>query len=333
MSLDDEVQAQDEALAALGIALWVGAEPTFTRRESQEPWWLFEAEGGDKEAAAQALLLALAPRLDAPATLSRVVGRQYPGEDAPRFCFGARWRRDDPRPAEPVAPPIAADPDAVAPATDPEHAWLTVTPDPGVVEVNMAPARTLAEFLRMARQVYAAAADAGLSAVRYRYNGEANDSGGGGQITLGGPTPERSPFFLHPGLLPGLLRTLHRHPSLSFRFASECVGSASQGPRPDEGDPQRFDELCVTLDHFAAAPWPEDAEGRRAWLWQSLAPLLVDGSGNSHRSEVNIEKLWNPYFPGRGQLGLVELRALRMPPTPEDLVAVAALFRAAAALG
>ncbi|HEU5055946.1 MAG TPA: transglutaminase family protein, partial [Kofleriaceae bacterium] len=223
-------------------------------------------------------------------------GRQFPDEPAPRFCWAARW------------------PGTAVP--------LTVTPDPGVVEVNMAPAPDLATYARWAALVHQAAGEAGLSAVRYRYNGDAVDSGGGGQLTFGGPSPAASPFFRRPWLLPGLLRYLNHHPSLSYSFASECVGSSSQGPRPDEGVRERFEELEVAL---AAAERPDTGPDR---LWSALAPLLVDAAGNSHRAEVNVEKLWNPFLPGRGMLGLVELRALRMEPSAARMVAVAALFRA-----
>jgi len=194
------------------------------------------------------------------------------------------------------------------------------------VEVNLAPAPDLLTFARYACAVHAAAGDAGLSAVRWRYNGQATDSGGGGQLTLGGPTPERSPFFLAPALLPRLLRYLSRHPSLSYAFAPDCAGSAGQGPRADEGVRERFDELGVALDRLASRG---DHLGA-AELWSALAPLLVDASGNTHRAEVNVEKLWNPFFGARGKLGLVELRALRMQPDPARMVAVAALFRAVA---
>ena len=73
------------------------------------------------------------------------------------------------------------------------------------------------------------------------------DSGGGGQITLGGSRPNASPFVRYPHVLPALIRYLNNHPSLSYWFASECVGSASQGPRPDEGARERWDELAITL--------------------------------------------------------------------------------------
>lgn len=131
-------------------------------------------------------------------------------------------------------------------------------------------------------------------------------------------------------MLPGLIRYLNNHPSLSYWFASECVGSASQGPRPDEGARERFDELAVTL------AWLEQLADRGELapeqLWHALGPLLVDGSGNSHRAEINVEKLWNPHVgvhgPRHGKMGVVELRAIRMPERPTMLAALAALLRA-----
>lgn len=447
-SLADFTSAVAQHDGQVDSPLWIGAEPTFTLRESQEPCWLWSALGPGKEERAWRLLVALAEHLPRPVLL-RAIGRQYPGEPLPRFSFGAWWQRSgapawsgppDPWLA-PMAPrgeplalrealaaelraagghvrayegpggtprvawlvsedsnelpedspllhrpsihsgplpesglvdeaaaagvrlfevarledgslalelpslPSAADFLQVlgaveracaragvgalvlrgfAPPVEESVAWLTVTPDPGVVEVNMAPAADLASFHADMRAVYAAAAAAGLSPVRYRFNGQATDSGGGGQLTFGGPSPRSSPFFLHRQVLPGLLRYLNRHPSLSYWFAMECLGSASQGPRTDEGVRERFEELAVALDRLVGT----GPEQEPAALWSALAPLLVDGSGNAHRAEVNIEKLYNPYLPGRGQLGLVELRALRMAPTPERLVAVAGLFRA-----
>ncbi len=299
-----ELSEQDAVLRRRRLDVWIGAEPTFTDRRSQDPWWLTVAEGGDKLGRARALLADLAPRLGAGPRLVDLEGRHFEGEPAPRFCLGVRFRR------------------AAAPADG--EVQLTVTPDPGVVEVNTAPAPDLATFLADAEAIYAAAAAVGLSPVRWRFNGRAADSGGGGQLTLGGPTPEASPFFRHPTLLPRLIRFLCNHPSLSYAFAGECVGSASQGPRPDEGVRERFEELQVAVDRLearGARPDPQE-------LWETLAPLLVDASGNSHRAELNVEKLWNPHLPGRGRLGLVELRSLRMPATAGRLAALAALFRA-----
>ncbi len=307
-----ELSEQDAALRRQRLEIWIGSEPTFTDRTSQDPWWLTQAEGGDKLARARALLADLAPRLASPPQLLDLPGRHFEGEPAPRFCLGARFRR--------ATSPAAA-------AASSAEVQLTVTPDPGVVEVNTAPAADLATFLGDAEAIYAAAAAAGLSPVRWRYNGRGSDSGGGGQLTLGGPTAEASPFFRHPVLLPRLIRFLCNHPSLSYAFASECVGSASQGPRPDEGVRERFEELQVAVDRL-------EARGARlspGELWEALAPLLVDASGNSHRAELNVEKLWNPFLAGRGRLGLVELRSLRMPSSAGRLAALAALFRALAA--
>ena len=395
-----EIRAHDAAVARLGIDIWIGAEPTFTDRSSQEPCWLGQAEGGDKEARARALLVALAPRLGSMVRILRTRGRLYPGERRERFCLGALFRRyatthpsaapgsrlqasgTDRRDLEASAEPCSPKPEArvaersatgssppatdldgrdreasaearglrpeasfaegprqgadepgsldeivEAPAPAQDEAWLTVTPDPGVVEVNMAPAHDLATFAIWCEAVYAAAEEAGLAPVRFRYNGDATDSGGGGQLTLGGRSPEESPFFARPQLLPRLVRYANRHPALSYAFAPDCVGSASQGPRADEGVRERFEELPVALDRLAA-------RGDRATpdeLWSTLAPLLVDSSGNSHRAEINVEKLWNPYMEGRGKLGVVELRSLRMPAAPARLAAVGALFRAVAA--
>lgn len=326
---DGDVAAHDAAVSALGLEIWVGAEPTFTRADSQEPPWLHEAEGGDKEERAEALLRALAPRLAGPVRLCRVLGRHYPGEAAPRFALGASWGRGARGRGEAAVVDSRglAEAPRTPPATGPESAWLTVTPDPAVVEVNMAPASSLAEFLGFARGVWQAAGEAGLSAVRYRYDGQVAESGGGGQVTLGASVPGKSPFFLRPWLLPGLLRLFNRHPSLSYLFSSECVGSASQGPRPDEGVRERFDELAVCLDLLASQGGAVTPEA----LWTSLAPLLVDGSGNSHRAEMNVEKLCSPRLGERGRMGVVEFRAFGMPERPETMTARAALLRALAA--
>ena len=336
----------DQRLVAHGLDVWVGAEPTFTRRDSTEPWWLWQADpdvpgAADKRTRAAAIAAVLARLLGGSA--HRVTGRQYPDEPAPRFCFGVRAARTalaglhnaalldtagNASELPEVAGLAAAEP-APPPLLGPGDTWLTVTSDPGVVEVNTAPCPDLATFAEHLEDVWLAAGRAGLSSKRWRYNGDEVDSGGGGQITLGGPTAEASPFFRHPALLPRMIRYFNDHPSLSYWFLGECAGSASQSPRPDEGVRERWEELrlaCAWLER-------EAARGRVTpeILWSTLAPLLVDASGNAHRAEVNIEKLWNPHLGERGRLGVVELRALRMPPTPAHMTAAAALLRAVAA--
>lgn len=213
------------------------------------------------------------------------------------------------------------------PPIDADLAWTTVTPDPAVIEINQAPQPDVTRFLSALRELFALAAPLGLSPYRLQYNGTASDSGGGGQFTLGGRRIDTSPFLLHPTLLPRLVRYVNHHPALSYLFAPDYVGAASQSPRADEGTREHFRELAVALQQLQRQTQPS-AE----FLWASLAPFLADPSGNAHRSELNIEKLWNPYLPERGCLGLVEFRAFRMPYSAERAAAIAALLRALTAM-
>ncbi|MGE0013982.1 MAG: transglutaminase family protein [Azoarcus sp.] len=209
------------------------------------------------------------------------------------------------------------------PPSDAGLHWTSLTPDPAVIEANLAPATDLTSFYRVNAALFSAAEGLGLYPYRLYYNGGEADSGGGGQLTLGGPSAENSPFFVVPHLLPRLVRYLNRHPALSYWFAPDSIGSGSQAPRADEGPQERRVELEVALEQLERIPAPEPG-----LLWACLAPFLADSAGNSHRSEINIEKLWNPYLGARGTAGLVEFRALRMAPDAETLAAEAALLRA-----
>ena len=214
-----------------------------------------------------------------------------------------------------------------APPVDHRLAWLTVTPDPAVIEINQAPQPGIAAFYAASSELFEVAGRLGLSPYRLQYNGNVSDSGGGGQFTLGGEAPASSPFFVEPALLPRLVRYLTRHPALSYYVAPDYLGGASQSPRPDETTRDAFRELAVAMRQLQRQkdPTPE-------FLWASFAPFLADPSGNSHRSELNIEKLWNPYLPGRGCLGLVEFRAFRMARSAERSASIAALLRALLAM-
>lgn len=214
-----------------------------------------------------------------------------------------------------------------APPVDESVLWTTITPDPAVVEVNMAPHKTVLAFLRDNRRVYTAAAAAGLAPYRLHYNGTVADSGGGGQITFGGPTPRHSPFVVKLHLLPRLLRYAQRHPALSYLFSHDYIGGSGQSVRPDEHPSDAFNEFRLALALIDAEESPDPST-----LWLALAPSLTDPVGNGHRAEINVEKLWNPYQPARGQLGLVEFRAFRMQHTPERAAALAALLRATLAM-
>ena len=213
------------------------------------------------------------------------------------------------------------------PPVDATVELTTVTPDPAVIEINTAPSEDAERFLWRSREIYAAAADEGLAPYRLYFNGTVADSGGGGQITLGGPSPLASPFLREPRLLPRLVRFLNRHPSLSYLFSHDFLGSSGQSVRSDERGTDAFDELSLAL-----ALLEREEPLSPELLWHSLAPFLCDAAGNSHRAEMNVEKLWNPYLAGRGQLGLVEFRALRMQHTPERATALACLLRSVAAM-
>jgi uncharacterized protein (DUF2126 family) len=323
--------------------IWIGAEPTFTRRESNDPWWLWQADpdddgADDKRRRAAVLAVSLARRVQG-ASVQRLVGRQYPDEDRPRFNFGVRLPEivqvhvhDDDHAHDhdedgldgEVERLLTAEPVPVSGGR-----WATVTADPGVVEVNTAPCPDLPTFGEHLKDIWIAARSGGLSSYRWRYNGDEVDSGGGGQLTLGGPSAAESPFFVAPWLLPRMVKYFNNHPSLSYWFLGECAGSACQSPRADEGVRERWEELRLACGWLER----EALRGRVTpeILWSTLAPLLVDAGGNSHRAELNVEKLWNPHLTGRGKLGVVELRAFRMPAAPEGMVAAAALVRAVAA--
>ncbi len=415
------ISAHDQAVAASGQQVWLGSEPTFTARMSAAPEWLGAALGEEKEPRARALVTTLAelrPRV----VMLRSLGRKYPGEDHPRFCYGLLRNRDgsplwngppDPMLAnvghalsahaidhvqglrdalaerlrarscsaemlevegaqwarlvfctEPGRTDLLSDADVrrpsvhtlmtpgktptdelaargsllvsvgaerdvlgsadapvsvrvelpscttpkvfrdllfdlgeaaralhlptliitgFGPPTDAGLEWTTITPDPGVVEVNMAPCIDVREFWREQRAIYAAAERNGLHPYRLYYNGELTDSGGGGHLTFGGPSLEDSPFFVTPHLLPRLIAYFVRHPALSYWFASASIGSSSQSPRVDEAAPESFGELSLALHTLwkQASPTPEI-------IWQTLAPLLTDRFGNSHRAEINV---------------------------------------------
>jgi uncharacterized protein (DUF2126 family) len=458
---DADVRRHDAQIAALGLTIWAGSEPTFTDRFAQSPEWLSQALGGDKAQRAEALLGGICRRFPGSVVL-RSVGRQYPGEERPRWNFGLYRRRDEvplwKGPLDPVLTasetpiesghpfdlddwagalssalevrgfavsavatddpqqrrllvridtdvplPEAADArltdasvhdrttppsglrdelaeagaylfilraqevegratarvelpmfnqvplflavlECVAqaartrdlsnlvlaghpPPVDDTVEWTTVTPDPAVIEVNSAPSVDAEQFLRCSREIYAAAAEQGLAPYRLYFNGTVADSGGAGQITLGGPSPEAGPFLQEPRLLPRLVRFFNRHPAMSYLYSHDFVGSTGQSVRADERGTDAFDELGLALALLDRQP-----ELSPELLWHSLSSFLCDAAGNSHRAEMNIEKLWNPFLAGRGKLGLVEFRALRMQHTPERATALVCLLRGITAM-
>jgi uncharacterized protein (DUF2126 family) len=201
-----------------------------------------------------------------------------------------------------------------------ELARFAVTPDPGVLEVNLPPVASCAEAAALHEAVFEAALASGLTAERYLLDGRAAGSGGGNHITIGASRPERSPWLARPELLASLVTFAQHHPSLSYLFTGLFVGPTSQAPRVDEARHDALYELELALPRLYEAPpaWQVDA---------LLRHLLVDVAGSTHRAEISIDKLFDPQTP-YGRQGLVELRAFEMPPHPRMCAAQVILVRA-----
>ncbi len=206
------------------------------------------------------------------------------------------------------------------PPPSPERVRFAVTPDPGVLEVNLPPVASCRDAVALHHTVFEAALTSGLTAERYLLDGRAAGSGGGNHITIGGPSPDRSPWLRQPGLLASLVTFVQHHPALSYMFTGLFVGPTSQAPRVDEARHDALYELELALPvlHEAPPAWQVDA---------LLRNLLVDVAGSTHRAEISIDKLFDPQTP-YGRQGLVELRAFEMPPHPRMLGAQAILVRA-----
>jgi uncharacterized protein (DUF2126 family) len=198
------------------------------------------------------------------------------------------------------------------PPAGPNLYRLSVTPDPGVLEVNLPPVASVREHAALFETVFDAALHSGLHSEKHLLDGRQAGSGGGNHITLGGRTPLESPFLERPDLLASLITFLQHHPSLSYMFSGLFVGPTSQAPRLDEARHDSLYEMELALERAFASR--EDEEPPPPWLADILfRNLLVDVAGNTHRTEVCIDKLFDPGT-AHGRQGLVELRAFEMPP-------------------
>lgn len=192
--------------------------------------------------------------------------------------------------------------------------------DPGVLEINLTPCADWQGYDDQLHDLYTAAEAVGLCARKFQLNGREVGTGGGAHLVFGGPTPETSPFFLHPALLPSVIRYFQHHPALSYAFSGLYMGPSSQAPRIDESTYEALYELEIACDGAARLGSPYNLQ-----LFDLLfRDLLMDRSGNTHRAEISVDKLWNP-FAGNGRLGLVEFRAFETYPD-YSVQSLAALF-------